>query len=385
MSAPVPLLSLVIPTRNRPECMTSLLAGIAASEAPELDVVVQDNSDDDSLGRFVRELGDARIRYFHRAERLSMHQNFDAAIAMATGEFVCVIGDDDGIVVAESLAVLRRAKALGASAVLTDVVSFRWPGVVHRFWGEIGGPAYIVRRGLGEQLIDPEQALDDVYANGAVDGLGMLPRVYHGYVSRAALTALFDRCGTYFPGGSPDIANAVALAAFVDKMLFDPGIALISGHSPRSGGGEGAAGVHHGELEQAAHLPAETIRDWDPAIPRFWCGTTIYAQSVISAARAVGLQPDRPFNYMKVCVACLIYQPARYRDFVQAALRSLGKGRGAVWPVLARDYLAMLAGRGRTFIRNVGQIKLGLGAFDRFANVGEMMTRLADDPTPLKS
>ena len=75
-----PLLSAVIPTRNRQQYAKSVLRAVHAFNTPELEVIVQDNSDDTSLGSFVSGLGGSRIRYFHRAERLNMHQNFDFAV-----------------------------------------------------------------------------------------------------------------------------------------------------------------------------------------------------------------------------------------------------------------------------------------------------------------
>jgi hypothetical protein len=339
------------------------------------------------LEEFVSHLNDQRIRYYHCSDRMNMHQNFDLAIEKARGSYVCSIGDDDGLIVPAALSSLRRAISFGADAVLTETYSYSWPGTVHPLWGDMGGPVRSSRvyPGVGETLFDPTVALEELFRRGAVGGLGMLPRVYHGYVSRASLAALKQRCGTYFPGGSPDLANAVALVAFVDSVFFDPSVTIISGHSPRSGGGQGASGRHHGELDQVSHLPPETIRDWEAAIPRFWSGTTIYAQTAIEAARAVGLTPTQPFNYTKVCTACLVYEPAKYREHVRAALRVTRRRWSDLWLSIAVEYAAMTIRRVRVFIRNFAFFRLGLGVFGRFDSVGGMMIRLASGSDGRKS
>ncbi len=373
------LLSLVVPTRNRQKFAISLLEGVRGCEAEELEVIVQDNSDDASLQDVIAGLDDPRVRYFYHGERLSTHQNFDFAIDKAQGDYVCAIGDDDGLIIPAALDSLRRAKSVGADALLTEMYSYSWPGTVHRFWGNIGGLVLSARAfpGLREHFLDPKAELEELFRRGSVGGLGLLPRVYHGYVARVRLKALKEQCGTYFPGGSPDLANAIALVPFVEKMLFDPSVTLISGHSPPSGGGAGAAGRHHGELEQATHLPPATLRNWDPAIPHFWSGTTIYAQTAMEAANAVGLSSARPFNYAKVCVACLIYQPRAYREHIYAALKASGKPRAGLWPLLAVEYAAMTLRRTQTFVRNFCFYYLRIAKVSRFGSIRDMMLQLS--------
>lgn len=379
MTAPAkaPLLSLVVPTKNRQEYAISLLRGIKACGAKELEVVVQDNSDKPSLQDVISALKDPRIRYFYSADPLNMHQNFDLAIDKAQGDYVCALGDDDGLIIPAALASLRHAKSSGADALLTELYSYPWPGVKHRIWGDLGGLVYSKRvfPGIDKQSLDPAAELEKLYSRGSVGGLGLLPRVYHGYVSRASLAALKERCGTYFPGGSPDMANAVALVPFTKSMLFDPSITLISGQSPRSSGGQD--GRQHSELEQVRHLPPETLRNWDPAIPRFWSNMTIYAQAAVEAARAAGLSPAYRFNYTNLCVACLIYQPKKYSKYVEAALRANGLYHSNLSLWLASEYTAMTLRRGGTFIRNFGFYYLGLFKLGRFDTIEDMMIRLS--------
>ncbi len=381
-----PLLSVVVPTRNRQYYAENLIRALNAFDAAELEVVIQDNSRDATLGKVVDELKDPRFHYFYCAEPLNMHQNFDRAIDNARGEFICAIGDDDGILVDAALAGLHKAKAMGVGAVLMKSYSFNWPGTISPIWGDMGGPLSASRlfSGMAEQLLDPEQALDELFRRGALNGLGLLPRVYHGFVSRSAMTALKEHCGTCFPGASPDLANAVGLVPFVGKALFEPRVALISGHSPGSGGGQGAARAHHSELEVATHLPRETISNWDPAIPRFWSGTTVYAQTAVEAARAVGLIPKQPFEYVAVSAACLLYQPEQYRERVRVALRALGKPGYALWPTMAVEFAATTYDRARSFIRNLVLFRLGLGAIGRFESIGEIMLKLAQSPGATK-
>src|SRR5687767_10116731 len=98
---PEPLLSIVIPTRNRLDCAANVARGLSESPEPDFEAIIHDNSSDAQLGALIEELGDPRIRYFHVAEPLNMHANFDRAIGHATGRYVCALGDDDGVIVSE--------------------------------------------------------------------------------------------------------------------------------------------------------------------------------------------------------------------------------------------------------------------------------------------
>lgn len=371
------LLSLVVPTKNRAKYAQNMLEGLQAVNSGEIEIIIQDNSDQDKLGEYVAALDDKRIRYYHCAEPLSLHQNMDLGVDKARGHYVCVLGDDDGIFVDAALASLREAKRLGADALLTEICSYSWPGTKHWLWGDIGGmvsskrvyPRYL------KQLLNPDDALDDLFKRGAVGGLGLLPRVYQGYVSRQSLCALKKCCGTYFPGGSPDMANAVALVAFIDKMLLDPRLTLISGHSPESGGGQGSAGRHHAELDQASHLPSDTIKNWDSKIPQFWSGTTIYAQSAIEAARAVNLVSRYEFNYAMVCIACLIYEPKIYRKHIYAALDKLNLEPLQIFHLFSKNYVAMTMRRIITFLHNISFYYLKKGKQDNFENIKDIMAQ----------
>ena len=70
-----------------------------------------------------------------------------------------------------------------------------------------------------EGYLDVKSELKKVIKDG-FGTLGLLPKVYQGVVSRQLLDKLYDKCGTYFPGPSPDMANAVALSILTDKVYY---------------------------------------------------------------------------------------------------------------------------------------------------------------------
>lgn len=325
MSVPsndVPLLSVVVPTRNRQDCAISLARSLSASTAHSFELVFHDNSDDASLGEAVAALGDPRIRYIHSSDQLNMHENFTRAITQARGRYLCGLGDDDGILIEPALQIVEKAYSNGVDAVLTSARSYSWPGLLHWLWGDVGGYVSPTRRRLPcARAVDPVEQVAKVFSDATVNGLGLLPRLYHGIVSRAALERLRERAGSYFPGGSPDMANAIGLGYCVETLSYDPGAVIISGHSRKSGGGAGSAGKHHGAIDDQRHLPPGILDRWPAAIPRYWSGHTIYAQSAIAAAEDTADRPLPGFAFAKLYAACLVFDRREYRRDIFASMR----------------------------------------------------------------
>lgn len=325
MSVPsndVPLLSVVVPTRNRQDCAISLARSLSASAARSFELVFHDNSDDASLGEAVAALSDPRIRYIHSSDRMNMHENFTRAITHARGRYLCGLGDDDGILIEPALQIVEKAYSNGVDAVLTSARAYSWPGLLHWLWGDVGGHVSPIRRRLPfARALDPAEQVAKVFSDATVSGLGLLPRLYHGIVSRTALERLRERSGSYFPGGSPDMANAIGLGYCVETLSYDPRALIISGHSRKSGGGAGSAGKHHGAIEDQPHLPPGILDRWPAAIPRYWSGHTIYAQSAIAAAEDTADGPLPGFAFAKLYAACLVFDRREYRRHIFAAMR----------------------------------------------------------------
>lgn len=374
------LLSVVVPTRDRAEYAASLIRSLHESTSGDFELVVRENSSRPELGDLIASLGDPRIRYDYSTEDLNMHQNFDQAIALATGSFVCALGDDDGILIDRALHTLAFARTEGVDAVLTQTLIYNWPGLRHRFWGDVGGTmAGEMFREMSERLLDPAEERDRIFRSGVTIGLGLLPRVYQGFVSRRSLDALRQKCGTCFPAASPDMANGVGLVPFVNRVLYTPRAAVISGHSPRSGGGAGAAGRHHGRLEDRTNLPLGTLQTWDPAIPRFWSGVTIYAQSAIAAAKASAPSPSIPLAHHRLYAACLIYEPRAYWPDVLAAAHAAPGSKVLLTIRVVGAVARTLAKRAVTFLSNTLSVGRARRA-ERHETLGEAAASLSSGP-----
>ena len=88
-----PLLSVIIPTKNRQRYAVSAVRSLMQLDSQHLEVVVQDNSDSDTLRSLLSEyIQDRRLIFRYTKKSISSIDNFNAAVELATGLYVCMIG-----------------------------------------------------------------------------------------------------------------------------------------------------------------------------------------------------------------------------------------------------------------------------------------------------
>jgi hypothetical protein len=286
----MPVLSILIPSKNRADYAVSCLRALQRIRAGDVEFVLQDNSADDTLGRRVAALGpDPRVMYEHVGGPLSVIDNCNRAMARATGDYVTLVGDDDAATpeIVEA-ALWARANDLDA---LTPgrLVQYDWPDVRYKYYGAKGaGDLRIwpftgriverdVTRGVREAAREAFQGLVDTQA---------LPKLYYGLVKRSAFDALQRETGTCFPGVSPDMAAAIGVSRFVSRMRSIDYPIFVPGTSARSTAGANALKRHVGRLEDQPHLPVDCVRTWPAEIPAVFTVQTVWAQSGLSALRA---------------------------------------------------------------------------------------------------
>lgn len=126
-------LSIIVPTRNRQKYCLVLINELLSQnpEGYDLEVVIADNSDDGEILKHV--CTEARVSKWLKyippeAMALSMEQNTLRAIDACTGEWICLVGDDDYIDVrlVNILTALQK-KYPTVDAVRWPAVSYAWP------------------------------------------------------------------------------------------------------------------------------------------------------------------------------------------------------------------------------------------------------------------
>ncbi len=314
-----PLLSIVVPTKNRHYYLKYLVQYFCSIKSDKIELIIHDNSDINAVKGFekiIESFNDSRIKYLYTFDELSVIDNCDLGIANASGNFVTMIGDDD-IFSEYIIGYIEFFNKAGVQAVLPIKSSYIWPDVKPRLYQDTMSGVYSVSKFKFKRIkVDVNNELAHVLNLGGVEILN-LPRIYHGIIRRDILEKIYIETNSYFPGPSPDMANAVAICKYINKYEIIDVPLIISGHSKSSTGGQGAQGQHYGEISKIRHLPKDTAANWSEDVPFYWSGSTIYAESVIQALKRTNrIDVIKKFNFEYLIANCFVFD-TNYKDRIK--------------------------------------------------------------------
>lgn len=280
------LLSIIIPTYNRYEYLIESLDVMADTiESRQVEIVVQDNTvDNTAIVDYLKKKNDERIKYFHVSERLTVSENSSRAILNSKGKFLIFIGDDDAVC-NTIMDVVKYMNDYDIDACTFKSVVYHWPDLIEK----VSSLDTFISPQISEhiEVCNSKLILREEIKNG-LQSLFDFPRVYHAIITRNVLDKLMDKTGTFFPGPSPDMANAAPCCFFAKKQIKIQIPLMISGYSLASGGGLGRQRKHTGSLKGKDWLPKDVEEKWDQKIPLLWLQCTIWPASAVEALRRVG-------------------------------------------------------------------------------------------------
>lgn len=283
------LISIIIPTKNRQEFATQTVRQILLSPEMDVQVVIQDNSDDNRLLKMLEEYNnDGRLKYNYSPNVLSFVDNFSYAVENSDGEYICIIGDDDGINY-EIFEMVRWAKANNIDAIkpATNNV-YIWPNTgISNINSRLDSGYLMINKITANISIDhPKNELKKLLHNGCQKYLTLnLVKLYHGIVKKSKIKEVKDITGHYFGGLSPDIYSAISLSIVTSKILCIDYPLTISGVCKKSGSADSVTGKHTGNYEDAPHLVGHENYDWSNEVPKFYSVETIWADSSLAAIK----------------------------------------------------------------------------------------------------
>lgn len=272
-------LSILVPTINRYPYLKELIYLINSFNSLEIELVIQDNSTDNS--EFLSYLDNKKhswINYSYSSGYLTSVENFDKAVKNSKGEYLCFIGDDDGVV-RNIITYVHWMKKHNIDALRGGRSDYYWPET-----GINGGFLYNDTISKKVQILKPITELNYMFNNGC-RGLSKIPLLYTGIVKKTILEEIYKIGGTYFPGASGDIANGVALCFLVEKYAYIENPIVISGTSKNTGGGVHKTKKRRLQLTDVSFISKTTVADWEKSIPPIWHGLLVWPESAIKALR----------------------------------------------------------------------------------------------------
>lgn len=276
-----PVLSLIVPTRERASYLASCLRTCVASPFEQLEILILDNASRDNTAEVAAAaaVDDSRVRYLRGERRLSMRDNFEKGIAESRGRYLGFIGDDDGIFPFTPRRVVELFETRRVEAVSAARAHYSWPDLLSPRAG-MG----LVPRGRGVEIRKARSHLRNLLQD---DNYYQLPCLYHGFVARTAIERAASPQGRFFVSSIVDCASAIALSMLDLQYAFSRAPLVINGGSRRSNGASQFGGGS--EQEQSSWK----VEDDLGFLPGFDDTETVGALIVETAVRSAAANPGR--------------------------------------------------------------------------------------------
>lgn len=311
-----PLLSVIIATKNREFYCIEAIKSILAINSNEIQLTIADNSDTLEVKEFVATISDSRLIYHYNNEPTSSIENFNRCLSLATGEYICLIGDDDSIL-PSIIETVKWAKSNSIDSFCSKQnLIYYWPNSRNIY---PKGFLQLPQVSNNRVAINCNKELIDLLKNGLQHYLlYSLPKTYHGVVSRDLMEKIKQKTGHYYGGLSPDIYSSIAVSIYAENHYEIDFPVSIAGVCATSTTADNFTGKHSGALETMPHLRNRGLYIWSSLIPKYYSVNTVWAESGIKALQEIGREDliSRYFNPYRMMAQAYINNRKFIGDFV---------------------------------------------------------------------
>jgi hypothetical protein len=245
-----PLISVLVPTKDRAAVLGPCLATLTRIDDPDLEIIVSNNASTDGTAELLDRIGDPRLVVVAPDAAVAMTDNFELAMSHARGDYVVAIGDDDGLLATGWRALRQVVEAERPAVVNWQPLQYGWPSDPAN---PVDGTLVIKAAHLrsGHRRV-PTAPIFEAFVAGRIRRYRQGANIYHGCVSRSAIEAVRGRIGRYFFANAPDVGATIANLKVVGDIVQLGSPVSIGGSSRYSTGGsmkrfanrQGMASVH---------------------------------------------------------------------------------------------------------------------------------------------
>jgi hypothetical protein len=231
-----PLFSILLPSRNRLASLKFAVESILAQSAGSWEIVISDNCSSEDYRGYVALLGNPKIRLIRTSVPIPLTDNWNNALAHATGRYVIMLGDDDAL----SPDCLSRLEATIAEHAGPDLI---FSAAYHYLY-----PGTIPARPDGYlATVAPLHALDGIAKPTALPAdrgrflaeQGLKFRNLFGYDSQHMVwkkdfIGSLAHLGPFFQSPYPHSYSSLVSMRLAQRIVIDPRPAAIIGFPPKS-------------------------------------------------------------------------------------------------------------------------------------------------------
>lgn len=316
-----PLLSIAIATKNRVFYCIKTIEAILNVDNDNFELVIQDNTDNMELSDYIKNnISDVRLKYNYTPPPFSSIDNFNAVLDLCSGEYVCLLGDDDGII-NSIFDVVEWANNKKIDSVCPRLfVNYIWPNTLS------SGRLVIPNSSKEIWYNNPKNNIQSLVDDGILQYTKFnLPKLYHGVVKKSCLDQIKDKTGFYLGGLSPDIYASVALSAIVEKNVIIDFPITIAGACPKSTTIDNIEGKHSGDLKNAPHFRDKSDYIWDELVPKYYSVQTIWADSALHSIKESKIIVNlKRLNRIKILAGAINDNKKFKKYFIEKTLDNLG-------------------------------------------------------------
>ncbi|MEI6564872.1 MAG: glycosyltransferase family 2 protein [bacterium] len=158
-----PVVSICIPTFNRPELLKEAVQSCLNQTFSDFEIVITDNSTNDDSLKMISGIGDSRIRYYRNEGNIGSQASSVRALSLSSGKYVKWLMDDDlmsPVFLELTVEVLERHPSAGVAMAPMDLIDANGHRIIPRFY-VFRAMDYRYRYRVGDGLVDRKTILHD--------------------------------------------------------------------------------------------------------------------------------------------------------------------------------------------------------------------------------
>ena len=230
--------SFLIPSKNRLKLLKFAVDSILRQDHGNFEIVISDNASEQDYSGFVDEIGDGRVVYQRVPEPISVTENWNRALEMASGDYVLMLGDDDAL----APWFLSRVSKLIGTTPQPDIIYFAayhycypnvMPGTPAGYLADVRNSMFFKDR-EGPFPLPLEQAQS--VAKAACDFRYLFGFNSQHFLFRAGFLKEIAAIGGIFQSPFPDTFAAIVSFLRARSVMVVPEPMVIIGISPQSFG-----------------------------------------------------------------------------------------------------------------------------------------------------